>query len=78
MSKTASKIIIAAAAGVAAGFALGILFAPARGSKTRKKLKKTVDDLVKENFPDLDEKLEDLKKKFTGEQEYEEDTNKEQ
>jgi gas vesicle protein len=78
MSKTGSKIIIAAAAGLAAGFALGILFAPERGSKTRRKLKKNMEELVKGNFPDLGEKLEDLKKMFTQETGKKEDSSKEQ
>jgi gas vesicle protein len=78
MSKTASRIIMATAAGVAAGLALGILFAPKKGARTRKKIKKTVNDLVEGKFPDLGEKLEDLKKAFTGGKSTEENSGTEQ
>ena len=39
MSKS-GKILVAVAAGIAAGAVLGILFAPGKGSETRKKLNK--------------------------------------
>lgn len=47
--KTSSKILAAVAAAVTAGFVLGILFAPDKGSETRRKLhdegKKLADEL---------------------------------
>jgi gas vesicle protein len=52
----AYKIIIGVAAGVAAGAVLGILFAPAKGTDTRKKISKTGKDLtdsVKVKYHDI-------------------------
>jgi gas vesicle protein len=40
-----SKIVVALLAGVAVGAALGILFAPERGSETRDRLGKALKDL---------------------------------
>lgn len=58
------KILTALAAGVAAGAILGILFAPDKGSETRRKFneqgKKVADD-VKDKFCKGKEKFNDLK-----------------
>jgi len=58
------KTIIAFAMGAAVGATLGILFAPAKGSKTRKKLKsegqKVVDNL-EDKITQAKQKLESLK-----------------
>ncbi|MBK6381515.1 MAG: YtxH domain-containing protein [Chitinophagaceae bacterium] len=69
MSKS-GKILVAVAAGIAAGAVLGILFAPGKGSETRKKLNKKaqkIADEVKEKFNGLKEELE-KKVKEAGEE----------
>ena len=64
------KILAAVAVGIAAGAVLGILFAPDKGSETRKKLnkksKKIVDE-VKEKFNGFKEEFE-KKVKEAGEE----------
>jgi gas vesicle protein len=58
------KILAAAAAGIAAGAVLGILFAPDKGTETRKKITdqgKKIADGVKEKLNKGKEKLNGLK-----------------
>lgn len=58
MSDRLGNTVVALLAGAVVGAGLGILFAPAEGKKTRKKIKKTFDD----SKDDLGEKIDELKK----------------
>ena len=51
-----SKLVLGLLGGVAAGALLGVLFAPEKGSKTRKK----IVDKSKDFADDMKEKFEDL------------------
>jgi gas vesicle protein len=73
MSKSSSKVLLAGIAGLAAGVAIGLLFAPAKGSKTRKRLKKKLMNLAEIIEDDVNDKLGALKSVFAGEQEEEEE-----
>jgi gas vesicle protein len=52
----ASKVIIGVLGGLAVGAVAGVLFAPAKGTKTRKRIMKKGSDYTK----DLKNKFEDL------------------
>ena len=83
--KDNSKVVVALLVGLAAGAALGILFAPDKGNETRDKLAeslKTLGDSIKEtaakeinNRVNLKDKVVDnIKSKMNGvEQEYQDD-----
>jgi gas vesicle protein len=61
---TSGKILAAVAAGIAAGAVLGILFAPDKGTETRRKISeqgKKIADGIKVKFNKGKEKFNDLK-----------------
>jgi gas vesicle protein len=61
-----SKTIAAILAGAAVGAAIGILFAPDKGSKTRAKIKEGIDD-AKHNLKDsFEASSEVLREKFSS------------
>ncbi len=64
-----SKVLAALLAGLAAGAAIGILFAPEKGSETRDRLNeslKNLGDSIKDRAADEIENLTDLKDKVVG------------
>jgi len=58
------KVVAGVVAGMAAGAALGVLFAPAKGSKTRKKLLRKKDDAIDEVKERVDELVTGLTEKL--------------
>ena len=54
-----SKFVLALFGGVAAGLALGVLFAPDKGSKTRKNLSSTAKDFVDRIISKAEEMVEE-------------------
>lgn len=69
--KDSGKIILAALAGAAVGTVLGILFAPAKGSETRRQMMDAADDLaetLKDKVKESSDVINDLKERiFPGE-----------
>lgn len=63
---TNGKAILAVLAGVAAGAALGMLFAPDKGSDTRKMISKKGEDLADALNDKIDDKFDELLTAVTG------------
>lgn len=67
--KDNGKVVAALLAGLAAGAALGILFAPEKGSDTRDKLSDSLKDLgdaIKERTAEQVEQFNDLKERLVA------------
>ena len=77
MSSTTGNTILALLTGAAIGAGIGILFAPDKGTHTRRKIREGVDE-VKDNFNDkfseVSEKL--IEKAFVSKDEFEENLEK--
>jgi gas vesicle protein len=71
MAKSGSKVLLAALIGVAAGIGVGMLIAPAKGSKTRKRLKKRIMGIADMMQDDLSEKVNAFKSAFASNDEEE-------
>jgi gas vesicle protein len=76
MANSSSKVLIAAIAGVAAGIGIGILIAPAKGSKTRKRLKKRIMGMADFMQTEMEDKFSTFKSVF-GDSEVATDQNEE-
>jgi gas vesicle protein len=61
---SSGKVVLGLLAGVAAGAVAGILFAPAKGSKTRKRILRKGEDYVDVLKDKMDDLLETTNQKF--------------
>jgi gas vesicle protein len=61
-----SNVIIAAIAGIAIGIGIGMLIAPEKGAKTRKKIKDKIFDIADKLEDGLPTSLDDLKAIFAS------------
>lgn len=64
MANKGSRILLASLAGVAAGIVIGMMFAPAKGSKTRKRLKEGIRELSTDDGRNISEKIKSLTSLF--------------
>jgi len=63
---TSGKAFLGVMAGIAAGVALGMLFAPEKGDKARKNISKKGEDLANALNETIDEKFDELMSVLTG------------
>ena len=70
---SSGKVVLALLAGVAAGAVLGILFAPEKGSDTRKKLSGKGNDLKESMKEQFNQFLDDISEKYEKVEEEEEE-----
>ena len=71
-----SNVLIAAVAGLAAGIGIGLLIAPEKGSKTRKKIRDRILDIADKlegGFPTNFEELRTVLSKDKGSEELQKD-----
>lgn len=61
---SAGKIVLGVLAGFAAGAAIGILFAPEKGSATRKKILGIANDLAEDIKEKISESIKDVSNQF--------------
>ncbi len=69
------NIIAASVAGLAAGLVIGLLIAPEKGSKTRKRIRRAIDDIgqnLSDEYSGLKEKISDAFSSESTENEMEE------
>lgn len=58
------KVFLSILVGATAGALVGILFAPAKGSKTRKKILRTGEDYIASVNKKIDDLFDDVSKKY--------------
>ena len=66
MSKSTTNVLLGFVAGAAAGTITGVLFAPEKGTKTRKKIKKKVKRTQEDLKDNISESVSDLKDYITS------------
>jgi gas vesicle protein len=65
MGESTGKAVLGFLVGAAAGAALGVLFAPDKGTKTRKRIARQADDISSSVKDSVNENIEDLKEYVT-------------